>query len=282
MNLISLYGDSFSNLYPERMESYDHRLMTMFLQDLNTVFDRKKPGSYLLSSPTSNAKLAKSVGFWNIYNLSMSPKTESMLWFHFNSCIGASPECEKKCLYKVGRNVMYPAMASRLSKMALYLFDRPEFESRLCADIETVYSRETKKGNRIAIRPNCLTDLDYIHIVERYSSVQFYDYTKVVGRYRRFLTGLFPANYHLIFSVSETNIRKAFEFLALGGSIALITELPDRELRNPIDGKHYRVVAGDNSDLRFLDPANVIVRLKPKGKMRYSKMNISRSTLESL
>jgi hypothetical protein len=78
-----------------------------------------------------------------------------------------------------------------------------------------------------------------------------------------FLTGEFPSNYQLTFSRSESNEKLVDAILASGGNVAVVFRgsLPE-------NWKGYRVVSGDESDLRFLDPQNVIVGLVEKGKAK--------------
>jgi len=78
----------------------------------------------------------------------------------------------------------------------------------------------------------------------------------------RYLQGKLPSNYHLTFSKSENNWDKCLDVLNNGGNIAAVFDkVPDTYLG-------YQVIDGDKSDLRFLDPKNVIVGLKAKGKAR--------------
>jgi hypothetical protein len=78
----------------------------------------------------------------------------------------------------------------------------------------------------------------------------------------QFLKGELPANYHLTFSRKENN-QALVELVAnMGGNVAVVFDkLPETYL-----GK--RVVDGDATDLRFLDPKGVIIGLKAKGKAK--------------
>jgi hypothetical protein len=78
-----------------------------------------------------------------------------------------------------------------------------------------------------------------------------------------FLTGELPSNYHLTFSRSESNESLVDAVLASGGNVAVVFR---GEL--PASWKGKRVVSGDESDLRFNDPQNVIVGLVEKGKAK--------------
>jgi hypothetical protein len=71
-----------------------------------------------------------------------------------------------------------------------------------------------------------------------------------------------PSNYHLTFSRSETNQKDCFDILNKGGNVASVFRAV------PSESFGVQVVNGDISDLRFLDPAGVVVGLKAKGKAR--------------
>ena len=83
-----------------------------------------------------------------------------------------------------------------------------------------------------------------------------------VSRSLRFDVEL-PSNYQLTFSLSETNRDKAIELLGRGVNVAMVFGVKD-ESELPSTYLGYTVVNGDESDLRFLDPKNVIVGLKYK------------------
>ena len=61
----------------------------------------------------------------------------------------------------------------------------------------------------------------------------------------------------------ETNYNDCIEVLNNGGNVAMVfrNQLPETY-------KGFKVVNGDESDLRFLDPRNSIVGLKAKGKAK--------------
>ena len=93
--------------------------------------------------------------------------------------------------------------------------------------------------------------------------VLHYNYTKIKKRALKFSAGLYPKNYHLTFSQNEQNQVDSLEVLKRGGNIAVVfrNELPEYY-------KGFKVVNGDQHDLRFKDPLNVVVGLKAKGKAK--------------
>ena len=112
---------------------------------------------------------------------------------------------------------------------------------------------------------NTTSDIPWeIHnIFELFPNIQFYDYTKIYKRAVKFVKGEYPKNYHLTYSLNEDNKDLAFNILKMGGNISAVfrKDLPDTY-------KGYKVVNGDEHDLRFLDLQNSIVGLKAKGKAK--------------
>jgi len=101
----------------------------------------------------------------------------------------------------------------------------------------------------------------YANVMEAFKDVQFYDYTKIPVRYRMSR----PANYHLTFSQSENNADDVAEALAAGVSVAVVF---DKAENIPSAYKGAPVIIGDETDLRFLDPAGCVVGLYAKGRAR--------------
>jgi hypothetical protein len=66
----------------------------------------------------------------------------------------------------------------------------------------------------------------------------------------------------LTFSAADGNDRDVEKAIAQGMNVAVVFD------RLPNSYKDRRVVDGDLSDLRFLDPDGVIVGLKAKGRAR--------------
>ena len=102
----------------------------------------------------------------------------------------------------------------------------------------------------------------YRNIFAAFSEVQFYDYTKILGRK---VNGI--ANYHLTFSEADDNALDTLNAIRAGMNVATVFGIkknsPMPEMWNGM-----KVFNGDESDLRFLDPKNVVVGLYAKGKAK--------------
>lgn len=210
----------------------------------------------------NNHKTIKGEKFGIItYILYMSPFTANSKGI--NVCSHASKGCAESCLVGSGMGGMYENVRNgRIRKTEYFLSDRTAFLTDLKNEIGKLVAKHSKQGDKVVFRLNGTSDIRYEkfkifegkNIFEVYPDVQFYDYSK---NYLRFTNDL-PSNYHLTFSRSETNNDKAMEILARGYNVAMVFDnLPETY-------KGYKVINGDESDLRFKDEKNVIVGLKYK------------------
>lgn len=188
----------------------------------------------------------------------------------FNVCPQASAGCKAACLNTAGRGAFSNVQASRLSKTLWYFNDRASFMSQLVKDIDALIRKANREGFIPVVRLNGTSDIPWEripvagmpNIMALYPDVQFYDYTKITKRAVAHALGEMPDNYHLTFSATEANGYDCDTILLLGGNVAAVYRVPPEGM-----GKHG-YVNGDESDLRFLDPAGVTVVLKAKGKAR--------------
>lgn len=197
---------------------------------------------------------------YKTFILYMSPFTANSQGI--NICPHASQGCAQSCLVGSGFGGMYKAVAEgRKNKTEYFLANRPEFLAQLDKDIASAIRRNEGKAI-VTIRLNGTSDIRYEkfivrdnkNIFELYPQIQFYDYTK---NHLRFDAKL-PKNYHLTFSRSETNGDKAMELLKKGHNVAMVFD------KLPAKYMGFKVINGDENDLRFLDKKGVIVGLKYK------------------
>lgn len=181
-------------------------------------------------------------------------------------CPMRSAGCTASCLFTAGRGRFYSTYRQRIAKTLAYYFDKSRFIDTVKNSINKVI-RKAEKTNLIpVIRLNGTSDIQWEQtsdIIQSFPSVQFYDYTKIKNRF----TKPMPANYHLTFSLSETNQNEAIPVLALKGNVAAVF----RTALLPLLHWGFKVVNGDDTDLRFLDGKGVVVGLKAKGKAKKDK-----------
>ena len=180
-----------------------------------------------------------------------------------NLCPMASEGCANSCLFESGFGGIYTSVKQgRIDKTEFYLSNRIAFLDKLVAEISKLEAKFKDSEFTLAIRLNGTTDISYEKqitsngktIFDTFPNVIFYDYTKNYTRFRKPL----PKNYHLTFSRSEINEEIAMDLLSKGHNVAMVFD----KLPETYEG--YKVINGDETDLRFLDDKNVIVGLKYK------------------
>jgi len=210
---------------------------------------------------TNNAKTIKGEKLgYKSYILYMSSFKDNSKGI--NLCSHASKGCSDSCLVGSGMGGIYTTVQNgRRNKAEWFLENRNEFLNTLVKEISNAIKLNKDKAIPV-FRLNGTTDItwekfkikDNKNIFELFPDTQFYDYTKNHKRFEKEL----PKNYHLTFSRSETNHKKAMELLSRGFNVAMVfNKLTDNYLG-------YKVINADLDDLRFLDEKNVICGLKYK------------------
>jgi hypothetical protein len=214
----------------------------------------------------TDAKTIKGVAFnWLTGILYLAPSDEAKV---INTCPNASEGCRISCLFTAGRGAFNNVREARIKKTLYFKENRFGFLNDLSKDILALQKKAKKKEMRPCVRLNGTSDLPWenlkddkgLTLIEKHWDVQFYDYTKSPKRMKGYLRGEMPSNYHLTFSRSESNQADADEVLKLGGNVAIVYKNPP--------ALSDKVINGDESDLRFIDPDGVIVALKAKGKAK--------------
>jgi hypothetical protein len=156
---------------------------------------------------------------------------------------------------------------ARINKTLFFFKDRQGFLDQLWKETASSIKSAIRKSMIPCFRLNLTSDLPFHKIknngetiMDAFPDVQFYDYTPDPARMSEFLAGELPNNYHLTFSRKEDNQSICDSIIASGGNLAVVFR---DSLPKIWKGKN--VVDGDDTDLRFLDPKNVIVGLVEKG-----------------
>lgn len=194
-------------------------------------------------------------------------------------CGGRSPGCTNGCLYGAGRGVMRSVQEGRARKTRLFIEQRDEFMRQLVEDIEALIRKASRDGMTPTVRLNGTSDInwlaipavrngvEYANIVEAFSEIQFYDYTKLPKHAAKPASSL-PSNYDLTFSRSETNEATALLALRNGYRVAVVFDTPKGEAL-PASWNGFPVIDADETDLRFLDAGAVVAGLRAKGTARH-------------
>ena len=244
------------------------KLLTFNTYKMKQSITTYKEVKNLLSDGKTNAKTSKNA--IKTYILYLAPSNLSGT----NVCPYASPGCIEGCLNLTGMGVFSNVQAARINKTLIFKENRPKFYIQLANELLRIHDKAIKQNIDIAIRLNGTSDIDHLNELIRhtgidfldsfYSNLKFYDYTKNINMVKKYLN----SKYKITFSRSEINDNLVHEVLAMGGNVAVVfkNELPDSYA-------WHKVINGDESDLRYYDPKNVIIGLKAKGKAKNDKTN---------
>jgi hypothetical protein len=211
------------------------------------------------------------------YILHLAPATLS----GHNTCPKATAGCIAACLNTAGRGGMFKKgentnviQKARIRKTVFFYEERAGFFEWLVADIKLAIKQAAKQNLVPVFRLNGTSDISwekyavevdgvtYTNIFAAFPNVQFYDYTKVLGRKVNNI-----ANYHLTFSAADGNDADVMSAMTQGYNIAVVFGIKKGSAM-PETYKFMPVFNGDESDLRFLDPSNAVVGLYAKGKAK--------------
>lgn len=167
-------------------------------------------------------------------------------------CPMATNACSAACLgAKAGRMIMQPVKRSRLWKATLYLGARDLWRELLRAEVERFERTAKSAGLAPVVRVDGSTDTgEGARLVEAFPAVTFYDYSKVPTRA---LAHAGDASYRVTLSYSGQNGEDAGRVLTAGGNVAVVFSTAKGEAL-PTEWRGARVIDGDVTDLRFLDP----------------------------
>ena len=219
----------------------------------------------ILNAGNTKTRKGEKLGFIT-YGIHLAPFNLS----GYQVCKDASDGCAFACLNLTGMGTFSNVQQARIEKTRFFFKQRKKFMAQLIKEITLAIKRAEKKSMQPCFRLNLTSDLPWEKIkhegksvMEHFPSVMFYDYTKSPERMTAFLADEMPVNYHLTFSRSESNAEIAWNFLPSLGNVAMV-------FRNSLPKEYfgYKVIDGDETDLRFLDPSGCIVGLIEKGKAK--------------
>ena len=227
---------------------------------------------------TGNPKVLKGQAQgYNTYILHLAPADVS----GYETCAKRTAGCTAACLNTAGRGGMFKRGEStnviqeaRKRKTRMFFENRVEFMVLLVKDIELAIKQSARLGLIPVFRLNGTSDLAFEkyevvrngklfrNVFAAFPEVQFYDYTKILGRKVKDIP-----NYQLTFSAADGNDSDVYKAIAEGLNVAVVFGVKKTDAL-PTEYLGREVFNGDESDLRFLDPKDVIVGLYAKGKAK--------------
>jgi hypothetical protein len=228
------------------------------------IYEYKQPKK-LLSAGITNSKTAKNT--LNTFILYLSPYTQNS--FGINICPKASAGCIASCLFTAGRGRFSNVIHARQNRTEFFMKDKKDFLNMLKNELIKISNKAVLNGQKIAIRLNGTSDLDFIGLIKYHLNFNildlpnliYYDYTKIYGKALKYKD---QKNYFLTLSLAEnSNLKEIRSALNLGINVSAVfkNELPANLLGFP-------VIDGDKTDIEMITNRGVILGLKAKGKAK--------------
>jgi hypothetical protein len=227
---------------------------------------KRLTGLTYLGSISKTVKHKKSIKYGELtYSLYLAPAKSS----GYEVCPGRTAECTRLCLNESGMNTMVQCTKgdvinrSRITKTRLFFEDREFFMKWMIFEINAGITKARKMGLLFSVRLNNTSDINPINfqlngknIIELFPFVQFYDYSKI--KERADLMKIYN-NYDLTYSFNGYNMLECMTMLQNKVRVAMVfkKKIPESYLG-------YRVINGDQYDMRHRDDEPTIVGLKYK------------------
>jgi hypothetical protein len=181
--------------------------------------------------------------------------------------------CMQGCLYSSGRGAFNSVQQARKSKTEFWYSQQKSFLFSLCADIWALRIKAKRNNQKLLVRLNGTSDIlweNYEVIPNRtifslFPDVQFYDYTKHPSRN---LEGKTAGNYDLTFSFSSITPKSISIKGLTNPDNSRVAVVFQKKEDIPQSFRSWEVIDGDNTDVRHIEPKNVVVALYAKGKAK--------------
>jgi hypothetical protein len=216
----------------------------------------------LLSKGDTNAKLVKNER--ESYIMYLSPHTNNSKGT--NLCTNATIECILACLYDSGfASVFSSVNEARQRRTEFYITEKERFIKQLALEINMAILEAD--GKEVLFRLNGTSDLDFMYMLKKYAdfdfektpdNVFFYDYTKILGKVKKY--AYCSDKYKQTFSFSGSNTEECLIALESGANVAMVYKGT-----MPKEWNGFEVVDGDVSDEEMYKYKSKVLGLKLKG-----------------
>lgn len=220
----------------------------------------------ILGESSSKTIKGESIGFLTgiVY---LTPDDELCPLARLAGCLGP-------CLKSAGRGGFKSVQKARKAKTEFFKNHQQAFLLSLCADVWSLVRKARKLGMIPLVRPNGTSDIPFENLIvwqektifQLFPDVQFYDYTKHPSRN---LEGKTAGNYDLTYSFSALT-PKPISIKGLTNRHNRRTAVVFQKREDiPDTFRGWPVVDGDDTDVRHIEPDNVVVALFAKGKAKH-------------
>ena len=189
--------------------------------------------------------------------------------------------CMDGCLYSAGRGAFNSVQKARQAKTDFWYTNQRAFLLSLCADIwRLLHTSAWNNDQKLLVRLNGTSDIPWENfpilfdgdsdgigrtIFQLFPDVQFYDYTKHPSRN---LEGKTYENYDLTYSFSNITPKPISIKGLTNKNNSRVAVVFQKKEDIPSSFRSWEVIDGDDTDVRHIEPKNVVVALYAKGKAK--------------
>jgi len=179
--------------------------------------------------------------------------------------------CMAPCLNTSGRGAFPKIQRQRQAKTDYFKQHQQAFMLSMCADVWSLQRSAAKRKMTPLVRPNGTSDIPYENIVvidgknifQLFPEVQWYDYTKHPSRN---LAGKHNDNYDLTYSFSGITPIKITHKGLLNPDNSRVAVVFHKRSEIPSIFRGWKVIDGDETDVRHIEEKHVVVALYAKGR----------------
>lgn len=263
------HQEAFSDKIKEYKDKRTIKTISIYTE--NNIFTGYKSENLLSINADAKTSKGEKIGFLTGILYLAPYKTVN----GYNTCPMAElAKCGKACLYTAGRGKYSSVQNARVNKTLWFYNARQSFMHQLIKNIKTLINKAHKLNLIPLIRLNGTSDIKwenidfdyngkhYDNIMQLFPDVQFYDYTKMPNRINNI-----PANYDLTFSYSGVIDYQDIVKQAINNKMRMAVVFKNKH-NIPNEFMSLSVINGDDSDVRHIDPDNVIIALYAKGEAK--------------
>lgn len=216
---------------------------------------------------TSNTKLNKSSEKFISLGLQLSPYKLQLKNKVVNSCSNANKYgCHKTCVYYSGYGVYSNVQNARIERTKLFYNDFKTFKNLLELELIQENLKATKQNKKLTVRLNTYSDINIIKffgdLIEKYSNIQFYDYTKIdnyIYTLKKYHDKDLLKNYNIVYSYNIDDLNDDIYLKSILDITSIVLVLPICSTNKDFNDffskyskfKEYKIVNGDLQDIRI-------------------------------
>ena len=222
----------------------------LYIMDIRKIVKQKYGVNTLFSLTNTKASKSSKFGYLTGIQYLVHANTGQEHGIK-NMCAFASKGCSEMCFGGAKRHAMKYVKQAKINRSLFLQNDKDLYLALFVDEVIRLKAKAKRDGKILTLRLNGTSDKDFFKmgLYNIFPDIQFCEYTKNPIIVKKYLNDELPRNVHLTLSRSEKNHNFCMECLKDGGINVAIPFAGER----PKEWMGYKVIDGDESDLRFLD-----------------------------